>query len=100
MRQLIILFHALIGLSIGFFAGTTAGLPTLVAFSLGGCALGMLAGLVTCYLPRMIRSAAKIVPRNPVLALLVLICAHLVWAIITVPFWWLCIDLFTGSAPL
>jgi hypothetical protein len=98
--QFIIIFHALMGMSVGFFAATTAGWPARVALLAAGCAFGILTGVMICYTPRKIRSAAKTIRHNPLLAVLLSTFAHLVWIGVAVSFWWICIDLLTARTVL
>ena len=93
LRQMVILFHGLMGLSIGFFSGSSAGILTMIVLSAGGCAFGLLASAMMCYMPRMIRSAAETIPHNRLLASALALAAHLVWIGVAVCFWWVCITL-------
>jgi|SRR5581483_35248 len=97
IRQMVILFHGLAGLSIGFFTAT-AGVWVRAILAAGGCAFGLIAALMMCYMPGMILSAAGTIRHNRGLTVLLSLCAHLVWIGVAVSFWWICIVLFLTNS--
>jgi len=94
VRQMVILFHGLVGLNIGFVLGVSMGIPIAIVLATGVCGFGLLSGAMICYMPRRIRSAAETIPHNRLLASTFCFAANLLWIGVVVCFWWVCIAVF------
>jgi hypothetical protein len=95
--QLLNLFHALMGLCVGWFWGSRFGVPIGIAAAVGGAALGLVAGILISEMPGRIRSARARISNNRPLAIVLATSAHLIWLAVGISFWWICLSFFAGE---
>jgi hypothetical protein len=96
IRQIVISFHGLVGLSIGFAYGNGQGVLVWSSLAAIGCAFGLLAGCLMCWMPGKVRKAADAIRHNRPMAVFFSLSAHLLWLLVAISFWWVCIDIFAA----